>query len=114
MRYLRYVFLAVLTVGLVIIAVANREPVLLRLFTDDVAAWVGVQNSISIPQFVVIFGSIITGVAIGFVWEWFREHKQRAQASTVRRENTRLEREVSRLQTDQSSPKDDVLALIDG
>ncbi len=114
MRYLRYAFLAVLAIGLVTISVANREAVTLRLLSDELAGWLGIQSAISLPLYVVIFGGIIAGVTVGFIWEWFREHKQRAEASTVRRDKARLEREVSRLQERSSDTKDDVLALLEG
>ncbi len=113
-RYLRYGFLVVLALVLVAIAVANRAPVTLRLITDDLAAWLGIANTISLPLFLIIFGGIIVGIIVGFIWEWFREHKQRAQASAVRRDRARLEREVNRLQVGSGEQKDDVLALLEG
>jgi len=114
MRYLRYAFLALLAVGLVTVAMANRAPVTLKLLTDDMAALVGVQNAITLPLFVVIFGGIVAGVLIGFIWEWFREHKHRAEASANRRDKEHLQREVSRLRDKGSEAQDDVLALLDG
>ena len=67
-----------------------------------------------LPFFVVIFGGIIAGVLIGFVWEWFREHKHRSAASEHKREAGRLKREVSQLRNDTAKPDDDVLALLEG
>ena len=32
---------------------------------------------LELPLFLVIFGGIVAGLLIGFVWEWFREHKHR-------------------------------------
>ncbi len=113
MRYLRYAFLAILALGLVTISTANRGPVTLRLFTDEVAEWVGLQNTITLPLFVVIFGGIVAGVMVGFIWEWFREHKHRVEASTNRRDNVRLEREVKRLRKKDDAVMDDVLALLE-
>lgn len=114
MRYFRYAFLAVLAICLVSVAVANRAPVTLRLLSDDMANMVGLQNSVTLPLFIVIFGGIIAGVLIGFVWEWFREHKHRAEASTNRRDNQRLERELNQLKEKSSDTKDEVLALLEG
>lgn len=113
-RYLRYGFLVLLALGLVTISVANREPVKIRLFTEEVAGWVGIQNAITLPLYVIIFGGIILGVLIGFVWEWFREHRQRAEAGMVRRDKVRLERELSQLKEKSTGTKDDVLALLEG
>lgn len=114
MRYLRYAFLAVLAVVLVTIAMANRAPVTLRLMTDEMAGMMGFRSALTLPLFLVIFGGIVAGILIGFVWEWFREHKHRAEAASQRRERQRLEREVDRLQEKSGKPKDDVLALLEG
>lgn len=113
MRYLRYAFLAVLAICLVTVAMANRAPVQLRLLTDDMANLLGVQSAITLPMFIVIFGGIVAGVLIGFVWEWLREHKQRAEAGVNRRDNARLEREVNRLKKKDEGVVDDVLALLE-
>jgi lipopolysaccharide assembly protein A len=114
MRYLRYVFLALLAICLLIVALANREPVTLTLLPKELATFAGFDFSISLPMFLVIFGGIVAGVMIGFVWEWFREHKHRAEAATQRRERERLEREVHRLKPASERQQDDVLALLEG
>jgi len=114
MRYLRYAFLAALAVCLITVALANREPVTLRLMTDGLAAYVGYSNTITLPLFLVIFGGIIVGILIGFVWEWFREHKHRANAAAQRREKEHLQKEVGRLRKTDPEPADDVLALLEG
>jgi lipopolysaccharide assembly protein A len=66
-----------------------------------------------IPLFLAIFGGIVAGLFIGFVWEWLREMKHRSTASTKSREVTRLERELAVLRDSTSVPKDEVLALLD-
>jgi putative membrane protein len=114
MRYLRYGFLVLLALVLVSLAVANGGPVTLRLFTDEVAGWLNIQNSVTLPLYLVIFGGIIAGVVVGFIWEWFREHKQRAEAGVVRRERAQLVREVGQLRTKSGKKQDDVLALLEG
>ena len=113
MRYLRYAFLTALAVVLVTIAMANRAPVTLRLMTDEIAGLTGLQNAVTLPFFLVIFGGIVAGILIGFFWEWLREHKHRAEAASQRRERERLQREVDRLQQKSGEPKDDVLALLE-
>ncbi len=113
MRYLRYAFLAVVAIVLITVALANREPVTLRLLTDDLAAVTGIRNQVTLPLFLVIFGGVIAGLVIGFVWEWLREHKHRAQAAAQRREKERLERELGRLKQKEGGQEDDVLALLE-
>lgn len=113
-RYLRLILLALLGLGLLIVALANRAPVPVRLLPDDMAALTGLTWAMDLPLFLVIFGGIILGVLIGFVWEWFREHGHRATASQKAREVTRLERELAVLKDSTSVPaKDEVLALLE-
>jgi putative membrane protein len=113
MRYLRYAFLAVLAICLVTVALANRAPVTLRLMSDQLSGVAGISPTITLPLFLVIFGGIIAGILIGFVWEWFREHKHRAEAAFLRRQRQRLEKEVVQLRGTSTAPGDDVLALLD-
>jgi uncharacterized membrane protein len=68
---------------------------------------------VALPLYVVIFASVIAGVLIGFVWEWFREHKHRSLAATKTREVSKLERELAVMRDTKPSPQDDVLALLD-
>ena len=113
-RYLRLLFVALVGLGLLTVALANRAPVEVRLLPGDLAALTGVTWAMELPLFLVIFGGIILGVLIGFVWEWFREHGYRATASQKSREVTRLERELAVLKDSTSvPPKDDVLALLE-
>lgn len=113
MRYIRYAFLALLAICLVTVAMANRAMVTLHLLPEPLADLIGLSNSIELPLFLVIFAGIVAGLLIGFVWEWFREHKNRAEASRAKRDVKTLEREVSRLKGSASEEKDDVLALLE-
>ena len=113
-RYLRLLLLALLGLVLLTVALANRTSVPVRLLPDDMAALTGLTWATELPLFLVIFASIIAGVLIGFVWEWFREHGHRATASQKSREVTRLERELAVLKDSTSTPpRDEVLALLD-
>ena len=113
MRYIRYAFLIVLAVALITVALANRGTVTLRLMPEDVAGFVPLPNTLDLPLFVIIFGGIVAGLLIGFVWEWFREHKGRAEGARARRDVKTLEREVTRLKGDVPDDKDEILALLD-
>lgn len=113
MRYIRYACIAVFAVALVAVALANREPVTLKLLPDEIAGLFAVAPTIELPLFIVIFGGIITGLLVGFVWEWMREHVVRAENSRNAREVRRLDREVKRLKTEKHQGKDEVLALLD-
>lgn len=112
-RTLRYVFLGLLAIMLLTVALANRTPVALRLLPDDMGAVLGLGGAIELPLFLVIFGGIVAGLLIGFVWEWFRESKYRSNSSSKTREVSRLERELAVLRDTKPDPQDDVLALLD-
>ena len=112
-RTLRYVFLGLLAILLLTVALANRAPVSLRLLPDDMGAVLGLGGAVELPLFLVIFGGIVAGLFIGFVWEWFRESKHRKSSSSKTREVSRLERELAVLRDSNSDPQDDVLALLD-
>lgn len=113
MRYIRYAFLAVLAVILVSIAIANRGIVTLKLLPSGLEDYAGVNWQIDLPLFIVVFGGIVAGLIIGFVWEWLREYKHRREANVKGKEARRLEREVTRLKGEQAENKDEVLALLD-
>lgn len=113
MKYIRYAFMAAIAIVLVSVALANRDLVTLNLLPEGLAEIFGVNQSISLPLFVVIFAGIVVGLLIGFFWEWMREHKHRADARRKGREAHQLEREVKRLKGEKHKGKDEVLALLD-
>lgn len=115
MRYLRYLFLLVLGICLITVALANRQLVTLTLLPDDLAAFARFSWSLQVPLFLVVFGSIIVGLLLGFVWEWLREGKHRTEASRAKRDAVKLEREVNRLKRREAKAegKDEVLALLE-
>lgn len=112
-RYLRYILLAVLGLGLLIVALANRALVTVHLLPDDLASLLGQHWQIDMPVFVVIVLGMIVGLVLGFVWEWLREHKHRATASTKTREVSKLERELAAMKDQTALPADEVLAILD-
>lgn len=113
MRYIRYACIATFGIALIAVALANRGMVSLQLIPSEVAGWFSVNPQIELPLFLVIFGGIVAGLLIGFVWEWIREHGQRAEAARQAREMRRLEREIVKLKGEKHAGKDEVLALLD-
>jgi putative membrane protein len=111
MRYLKYLLLAAIAVVLVCVSLANREMVMLEMLPADLAGLMGMEYSINLPLF--IFGGVGVGLLVGFLWEWIREHRQRAEAAAQRREMDRMRREIKRLKADKHEGKDDVLAILD-
>lgn len=115
LRYLRLLFLALTGLILLFLALANRDPVTVRLLPIDLSMLMGTEGAWSMPLFLVIFVSIAAGVLIGFVWEWFREMRLRGEAKVKTREVARLERELAVLKDSHSvPPQDEVLAILDG
>lgn len=112
MRYIKYGFLAALGIALITLALANRGLVTLRLLPEELQLLPGSDAAIELPLFVVIFAGIIAGLLIGFVWEWLREHRLRAEAARVKREAAQLKQEVNALKGGEA-PKDEVLALLE-
>ena len=116
MRYIRYAFLGLLAILLVSVALANRAPVVLNTLPEGLAVMPGLDwlaLSVELPLYLAIFGGIIAGLLIGFVWEWLREYKHRAAASRKTGEVKKLERELKRTQAERDKDKDEVLALLD-
>ena len=112
-RLLRYLFLALIAVSLVVFASANRGLVTLHLLPDDLALLFRFDWQIDVPAFMLVFLGIVIGLLVGFTLEWLREHKHRKVASTKTRAVTKLERELAAMKDQTSLPSDDVLALLE-
>jgi putative membrane protein len=100
-RKFRYLILGLVALVLISLATANRAPVALRAFPDDLAVLFGMNYEIQVPLFLVVFAG-----------EWAREHKHRAAAASGTRQVKRLERELAVMKDSSSSADDDVLALL--
>jgi uncharacterized integral membrane protein len=114
LRYLKYLFLFTVALALILMAMANRETVTLEVIPPDLAAWFGIQYGIQLPLFIVILGAVVVGVLVGFVWEWLREHRYRAEAKTHKQAARALEREVTAIKGPARDSQDEILALVDG
>ncbi|GAA6187856.1 lipopolysaccharide assembly protein LapA domain-containing protein [Litorivita sp. NS0012-18] len=113
MRYIRYASIAIFALALISIALANRQMVTVKVLPEELAVYSALNPSVSMPLFLVIFGGIIAGLVIGFVWEWMREHKHRSEARRKHGEVKQLERELRRVKGQRDEGKDEVLALLD-
>ncbi|MGB0900764.1 DUF1049 domain-containing protein [Halocynthiibacter sp.] len=114
MRYIKYVFLAVLAVLLITVALANRALVSLHLLPQELSEVLGLSTEpLQLPLFVIVVGGIVAGLVIGFIWEWLREMKFRGTASKA----AKLQKEVDQLRAATPAEKggqaDDVLALLE-
>jgi uncharacterized integral membrane protein len=113
MRYVRYASIAIFALALILIALANRGMVSVKVWPDELAGMAALNPSYEVPLFVVIFGGVFAGFIIGLIWEWIREHGERAEAARKARELSALRAEVRRLKGEKHQGKDEVLALLD-
>lgn len=112
MKTLRYAFWAVVALWLVLVGLANRGIVTVQAMPVAFSDLLGISPNINLPLFIVIFLSVGAGLLLGFVWEWIREYKQRAEAKATARELASLRRELATLKTN-TAKGDDVIALLE-
>ena len=113
LRLLRYMLLGAIGIVLLAVACANRAPVTLRFLPEEMDLFFGLGWVVDLPLFLVIFGGVLIGLALGFVWEWIRASAVRGEMVRHRQKVGHLERELTRLKGDAPADKDDVLALLD-
>lgn len=113
LRMFKLLFLGSTALVLLVVALANRGAVTLRVMPEDIGSLFGLNRAWEVPLFLVILGAVALGVLIGFVWEWFREMRIRTDARGKSREVARLERELALLRDGKEGPRDEVLALLD-
>ena len=113
MRYIRYASIAIFAVALILIALANRQVVEVQILPGELSGMAALNPSYELPLFIVMFGGILAGLVIGFIWEWIREAKERAAAARQAREMAALRAEVRRLKGERNKDQDEVLALLD-
>ena len=110
MRTLKLLLLGLILLIIVVLALANREPITLNLLPQGMARVMPLSTEL--PLYAVILISILVGLAIGYLFEWLREHKHRRRASRKSREAAALDREMKQLRKETGKSDDDVLALL--
>ena len=97
-RFLKGLILLPLAIVVVLLAVANHDPVTLSFdpFSPEPAF------SLALPLYVIVFAAVALGILVGGVASWFSQGRTRRNARVHRRERDRLQREVD--QTRQASP----------
>ena len=112
-RTVRYVVLVAVALILLVVAFANRAPVIVRFLPDDFAGLMGIQWQIEVPAFLLLFLGAVLGIILGFTWEWLREHKHRKVARVQTKAVGKLERELASIKDATAAPRDEVVALLD-
>lgn len=92
--FLKGLILLPVAVAVVLLAVANRAPVVFSL--DPVSADAP-HVSVTVPLFALLFAALALGVVIGGVASWTAQGKHRRAERTHRREARRLRQEAERL-----------------
>jgi len=115
MKTIRYSFWAIVGLCLILIGLANRDIVTVRAMPEALGDLLGLSPDIQLPLFIVLFIGVGAGLMIGFLWEWVREGRIRAEARSKAREVQSLKREVDQLRGQAAGAKseDDVLALLE-
>ncbi len=113
LRFVKLLFLALVLLALVFLFFANNDPVTLNFMPDVLANALGLPNELTLPLFLVVSGALLIGIVVGFVLEWLREHRFRAEAKVQRREANRLNQEVAAMKGRRGDSQDDVLAILD-
>ena len=112
LRFVKYLILLVLAAGIVVLSLANRGPMTLQLLPEDLAAFVGYNQTVELPVFLVILIGVGTGLLIGFIWEWLREYRHRSEAAKARAEARQLRARIEREGAASKREGDDVLSLL--
>lgn len=114
MRYVKYLFLALVAVAAVILAIANRGPVTLRLLPEGVSL-PGVTDAlptqVTLPIYIAMFAAVFLGLLIGLVLELLRESEHRRAERRYKKEAQRLDAERKRLKAKAGEEDDDILGL---
>lgn len=113
MAIVKIAFWALIAACLIVLGLANREIVTLRILPEDLLVTELSWLQISMPLFMAIMIGVGLGLLIGLVWEWIREYGQRAESRARQREITKLKAELAALKADQADDQDDILALLD-
>ncbi|MEM6616979.1 MAG: DUF1049 domain-containing protein [Pseudomonadota bacterium] len=93
-----YLFIVPIAILLVVFAVINRDLVTVVL---DPFSPQDPTLALSIPLYVLVFGSLVTGVIIGGVADWFRQGRYRKAARENRYEAAKWKSEATKMQQQQ-------------
>lgn len=113
MRFIKLVITLILMIGVVLLALANRQAVTIQLLPDPLPNYVPFTSSITLPLFFVLIGAVLVGLLLGYLIEYLRERKHRVAKKVTEREKRAVEQELEALKKKTKSEEDDVLALLE-
>ena len=113
LRTIKLFILAIIMVALILIGVANRDPITVKMVPDGLADLVPFATTTPpLPLFAIVAAAIVVGLLIGYIIEYLREAKHRRRAEAKSREASQLKSKVRDLQKKTGETEDDVLALL--
>lgn len=113
LRTIKLFILAIILIALILIGVANRDTISVKMLPDGLADLVPFATTTPpLPIFVIIAASIAIGLLLGYIIEYLRESKHRRLAAAKSREASQLKGKVRDLQKKTGETDDDVLALL--
>lgn len=112
MRTLSYILVALSTVVVILLSIANRQLVRVNLMPDFTAYGVPDAPSHDVPLFAVALLCGTAGFILGAAREYLREARLRREAKRRSRELGALKREVDALKTAQKTEEDEDLLLL--
>lgn len=92
--FVKALFALPLAILVILLAIANRVPVLLSFdpFTQPAP-----QFSVMLPLWIILFGAVTVGVIFGGMMAWLAQAKHRKAERRFKREASRLRTETDRL-----------------
>lgn len=111
LRSIKIIILFILMVAIVVLALANRQMVEVKLLPEGLDQIY--PASLSLPLYAVSILSILVGLLIGYILEYLREHRYRKTAARSSRQVAKLEREVSSLKKQNLTEEEQILELLD-
>lgn len=112
-RFIKIVFLVALAAALIVIAVANRQPVTLSLLPKGILDE-AITNGLTlpgVPLFAVVLVAIVFGILIGEAMEWSRERRYRREREEARRELAAAKHRIAELSRKHGEGDDALLRL---
>ena len=113
MRFLRATIFIAIALVLVVLGLANRQLVTLKLLPFETDLLFGRDFIIQMPLFVVILIGVLLGLLIGLLWEYLREGKYRRAMTKNARALQSAQQELQQVKKPTHSDKDDILALLE-
>ena len=100
--FIKGIILLPIAVIVVLLAVANREPV--RLSFDPFSASAP-ELSVTVPLFAILFAAVAVGVVIGGIGAWLSQADNRRVRRQSTRELNRLRSETERMRSYPAAPR---------